>query len=339
MNQFVSTVFLALGGCALVFGLVSCQDDEKGVRVHEPRWESNRVIATESGDSLRVYDPYFDMGDLRLRGQLHCHTVNSDGRLRPNELADLYASKGYDFWTITDHNCITREPSNNRMIWMGNSYEHTASFHACLYRVSHLYSLGEPLNTLGYKVWSEGGYVDYAHPDWNPDAFPYMYQTDAMVSSIQMVNFVEVVNEGFQTTRPFDLMLSMHRRVWAIAVDDLHNLTHLNLGYVEVLARARNADSIWNALRRGNFYATNGPRANLCLSQDGLIRFETDVPAHLMFFGNHGVILKQDSSVNLLTYRIKGDESYVRCEARTVGGGKCYTQAILLLPDSHGSSQ
>lgn len=37
------------------------------------------------------------------KGNLHCHSTNSDGRLTPQDVAELYRSHGYSFLAISDH--------------------------------------------------------------------------------------------------------------------------------------------------------------------------------------------------------------------------------------------
>ena len=37
------------------------------------------------------------------KGNLHCHSTNSDGKLSPMEVAQLYKKNGYNFLAISDH--------------------------------------------------------------------------------------------------------------------------------------------------------------------------------------------------------------------------------------------
>src|SRR5260221_11031337 len=43
-------------------------------------------------------------------GDLHAHTVHSDGALTVSELAVLAARTGLDFLAITDHNTVSHHP-------------------------------------------------------------------------------------------------------------------------------------------------------------------------------------------------------------------------------------
>ena len=43
------------------------------------------------------------------KGNLHCHTTESDGRLSPAEVKEAYRQLGYDFLAITDHRKMTED--------------------------------------------------------------------------------------------------------------------------------------------------------------------------------------------------------------------------------------
>ena len=68
----------------------------------EMAWTQPFII--ENGK--KIVSPYTDEGNW-YKGNIHCHTTNSDGVLSPYQLIVEYANKGYDFLAITDHNYIT----------------------------------------------------------------------------------------------------------------------------------------------------------------------------------------------------------------------------------------
>ena len=49
----------------------------------------------------------FDRPGRWVRACFHCHTVNSDGGMTPEEVVRLYRSRGYDCLGITDHRHVT----------------------------------------------------------------------------------------------------------------------------------------------------------------------------------------------------------------------------------------
>lgn len=44
-----------------------------------------------------------EYGRKWYKGNLHTHTTNSDGRLAPEVVINLYKEAGYDFLALTDH--------------------------------------------------------------------------------------------------------------------------------------------------------------------------------------------------------------------------------------------
>ena len=60
--------------------------------------------------SNKLIDPFSLREDdyLWLRGNLHCHTTNSDGKVAPQKRLDGYVNQGYDFLCLSDHDKITR---------------------------------------------------------------------------------------------------------------------------------------------------------------------------------------------------------------------------------------
>src|SRR6266542_63240 len=112
------------------------------------------------------------------RGNLHCHTINSDGRLTPQETVDWFAAQGYQFLALTDHNTITNPVGlDAHGMCLLTSAEITAAGGE-LGASYHLISLGlQPEATVPPPAWSaaesvawvreQGGVVFVAHPHWS----------------------------------------------------------------------------------------------------------------------------------------------------------------------------
>ena len=41
------------------------------------------------------------------KGNIHCHSTRSDGRLTPAQQVEAYKQHGYDFLLLTEHNVFT----------------------------------------------------------------------------------------------------------------------------------------------------------------------------------------------------------------------------------------
>src|SRR5687767_15892304 len=74
--------FHALAIVAVVYALAACQS-------------SPRPVASQSSAPARWY-----------KGNLHTHSLWSDGDDFPEMISDWYKSRGYDFLAISDHNTL-----------------------------------------------------------------------------------------------------------------------------------------------------------------------------------------------------------------------------------------
>ena len=54
-----------------------------------------------------IESPYDNNSKLWLKGNLHAHTTESDGKRSPQAVVNDYAARGYDFLMISDHDKLT----------------------------------------------------------------------------------------------------------------------------------------------------------------------------------------------------------------------------------------
>ena len=149
-----------------------------------------------------VYNPYKNMKCNKYKGQLHCHTTNSDGKWSVDKLMAKYSEAGYDFITITDHNYITEEPSDlHGMVWLGNSLEDThneAGYQHCnIFRAKSVVNKINVINNTNTVVSMVNDYIklqdavmQYNHPD-----DPVVYVSDEDLDNMPNgISFVEIYN-------------------------------------------------------------------------------------------------------------------------------------------------
>jgi len=178
---------------------------------------------------------------MMLKGQLHTHTTLSDGTLTPQEVADVYASLGYDFLAFTDHDHLLksadlrllREVKSDMILFFG----------------------------IELTVHCSKGYVHVSRIDGDRDVLhifnhPADYDLtlkktmDCMqeVACLYALDAVEVTNHGFYTPQ-FDIDAILYPKV---AADDSHNRLACGRGWIEMDCE-RNRDAIIAAIRRGDF--------------------------------------------------------------------------------------
>jgi hypothetical protein len=173
-----------------------------------------KVIEAEGNDvfyrfnkKVIVYNPYKDHPTNQYKGQMHCHSTNSDGALAPAAVVAKYVGYGYDFMTITDHNYITPNPSPNAdIVWMGNSYEDTwnSAGHQhmnvwncteVINRVNAYTTSNTPLMLVNHYVKQGDSVLSYNHPEYPP-----VYASDDTLANLPIgISFVEIYNSTIQT--------------------------------------------------------------------------------------------------------------------------------------------
>ncbi|WP_255613406.1 PHP domain-containing protein [Pseudogemmobacter faecipullorum] len=219
------------------------------------------------------------------RGNLHTHSNRSDGALEPDEVCRRYRAQGYDFLAITDHYVGHYDyPLIDSRAW--RSADFTTLIGAELHsgamengELWHILAVGLPLDfprigAAGFRADAEqmsgpeiarlaaeaGAFVAIAHPQWSG-----MSLQDAR--SITAAHAVEIYNHSSAVGADrgdgaaiADLLISEGRDVSLIATDDAHlfDPDHFG-GWVMVRARENTPEALLAALKRGDFYSSQGP--------------------------------------------------------------------------------
>lgn len=219
------------------------------------------------------------------RGNLHTHSDLSDGALSVQEVCRRYKAEGYDFISLTDHFVGPYNyPIADTVPFRDDSFTTIlgAELHSGAMEngeLWHILCVGlpadfAPSNSPGHapvpdqetgpeiaaRARQAGAFVAIAHPQWSG-------MTMADARSITSAHAVEIYNHGcaVECDRPdgtfhADMLLSEGRDVTLIATDDahFHAPDHFG-GWVMVKAGANDPELLLAALKRGDFYASQGP--------------------------------------------------------------------------------
>lgn len=295
-----------------------------------------------NGSKYLINNPYAEAKSLHLKGQMHCHTTNSDGADSPTDLVTAYKNAGYDFITITDHDVLTADPGVAGITWLGvgceeNYYGVAPSGHVCGYDLDT-----QSTNTDLQKIFdyhrNNNKLVSFAHP-----SAASFYSNKDQMAELYGFNLLEVYN-GITATEQVDWGLSSGKKFFLIAVDDCHNVTTgvFNEGWVVVHTDTNSKAAILAALREGNFYASTGNDISLSLVGNVLTAASVG-SSNFVFYGKHGRILKTENGVTSSEYTILGDEGYVRVESTLVADSTvAWSQPIfidLIVDDGESESR
>lgn len=237
-----------------------------------------------------------------FRGNCHTHTVLSDGKSTAKEVAQAYRRKGYDFLVLTDHHKAQAsvEGLSTGKFLVINGIE----MHPMVSRkdrsIHHIVGVGVDrtpppgLEEKGFGAdvvrWinRQGGIAIYGHPYW-------LGHTIEQMRTLRSTIGVEVYNSVCESTRGLgdsgphlDMALSDGFRWLAFATDDVHRLDRDGFGgWIMVKARALTQQALMAAIRKGQFYATQGPEIRSIRLRRGLVRVETS-PVRKMAWHSEG---------------------------------------------------
>ncbi len=206
------------------------------------------------------------------KGNLHTHTTNSDGDLSPEETANWYKKRGYDFLAITDHWKISQiEESSSKFLFIKGveigvqKAELGQSYHLVCLDISDVSGLEEevPVQEAIDIVKRKGGDVILGHPSWS-------FLTINDLIPLKGILGMEVFNstcdlgigKGLSSVH-WDDILIRGKRVLGFATDDAHHFTaepfDAGKGWIMVKAEILTKENILQAIREGSFYSSSGP--------------------------------------------------------------------------------
>ena len=175
------------------------------------------------------------------KGNLHTHTTNSDGQKSVEESAALYKAAGYDFLAITDHHKCYMGGEQDGLLLLSGVELHNNGF-SPIRRCYHITGIGlkqpvdipsnSPPQDLVNALREAGAFVTLAHPAWS-------LMTYEEVDALEGIDAIEVWN----------------------GVSGVYSGRGDSSIYLDVLVKTTECteEAIIEALRNGQFYASQGP--------------------------------------------------------------------------------
>ncbi len=222
--------------------------------------------------------PPFSAPGRFWRGNLHTHSNLSDGAWALDDVVNAYKRNGYDFLMMSEHfthhfNYPIADTRHHR----GNDFTTIlgAELHAPVTSAGewwHIVAAGLPLDfapvqkgetgpQIAQRAVDAGAFVGIAHPAWSQ-------LTIEDGRALSFVHAVEIYNHGCAVECDrgdgfflHDQLLNEGHRLSAFATDDAHfkSADHFG-GWVQVKAESLDPDVLLAALKRGDYYASQGPQ-------------------------------------------------------------------------------
>lgn len=221
------------------------------------------------GTQKIIEHPYTGLsGGTWLRGNLHAHTTFSDGQRPAPEVISDYASRGYGFLMLSDHDVFASAESlgqwdSGGMILIPGNEVTAGGPHILHVNASGPVSPQMPRQHVLDAISRDAeSFAVVAHPNWFAN---FDHTTISQLREWTGYAGVEIYNgvigrlEGSPyATNKWDMLLAEGRRVWGFAHDDSHRPGDVELGWNTVCVREKSAPAIVRALREGCFYPSTG---------------------------------------------------------------------------------
>jgi hypothetical protein len=290
-----------------------------------------------------------------LKGNVHTHTLESDGDVPPAEVAQWYREHGYDFLVLTDHDKITRIETPGLLLIPGEEVTDRLPK-----KPLHVNALGvekvvkpqggtTPVEVLQHDidaVRAAGGVPLVNHPNfgWAFGAAELGQLEHAVLFEIASGHPLINAEGPPSTEEMWDELLTRGKRWYGVAVDDSHHFkcpppaSAALPGQAWIVVRAEKSDAklILEALERGDFYASNGVAIEDYVVTEKSMTVTFRVPAgssapryRTTFIGANGRVLAT-TNANPATYAFRGDESYVRAKVTDSNGKSAWLQPAFL---------
>ena len=295
------------------------------------------------------------------KGNLHSHTLNSDGDSTPDDVVQWYREHGYHFVTITDHNYLTSVDGLNALHGADDKFivikgeEVTDRFGEKPIHVNGLdpgsfikppggNSVVNMVQNMVDAIRAARGVPSVNHPNYG-----WAISADEL-GQVQRTRLFEVFNghplvnnlggggvPGLEET--WDRILSSGKLLYGIAVDDAHffkrpedkTVPRPGFGWVHVRAARLEPRAIVDALERGDFYSSTGVEMQAIDVTASVmtitVREERSSKYRIQFIGRQGRVLSE-TTASPATYTFKGDEGYVRAKVIESNGKLAWIQPV-----------
>lgn len=286
----------------------------------------------------RAQKIFGDVSGSWYKGNLHCHSTESDGKKPPADVVAWYKSRGYDFLSLTDHRKVTEVNGDLKFLTIPGVELNTRDVREGRVGLYHVVGIGvssdcdcrvddDPQRLID-AIREAGGLPFVAHPKWSGNIVDEEFLQLENYIGIECLNYASAVeNNTGQGDIYWDMLSLSGKRVFGIATDDSHSLEgDAGGGWLMVKAESLTSQAILEAIEKGHFYASAGPEIHEVTISDGVISVECSQAAaiHFMTGGPRGKSVWADGVLehgaatgDLLeqaSYTLRGTEKFVRIE-------------------------
>lgn len=288
----------------------------------------------------------FDTDKPFFKGNLHCHTTNSDGKLTPEECKAFYREHGYDFLSITDHRKLSEEThmEDGMLVLCGMEMDYYLPG-----EVVHLVGVGlsQELNQHDVSRNMQSyidlanrydGRVIIAHPAWS-------LNTVTTLSGLHGLTAAEIYNSAStypwngdraDSSNVLDAAAAHGTFFNFVASDDSHWYNgEAGRSFTMVQADELTRESLFKAIDEGRFYCSQGPVIRQITVEDEQIHVECSEAERVIFYSNlpwanNRCVANPGMTEASYTAHPENGETFVRIQVMDKEGRSAWSNPILL---------
>lgn len=282
-------------------------------------------------------------GNTRYKVALHMHTTLSDGALSPEDAAKRYKKDGFDVIALTDH-------------WVyGESGELAGVkvFSGCEYNLGKVDTSVDVMHIVGVGMTRKpeldkdtcsrqdvidaikecGGIAILAHPAWSLNTPEHALE----LTGFDATEIYNTVSDVGQSDRPYsgyfvDLLANRGVAYPLVATDDTHMYNGEDdcVSYIMVKAESDSREDILDAIRRGDFYASQGPELHVRREGNRII-VDCSECVKIDFYSNSAWCydkIRRGESLTHAEYKLRDFEKWVRVEVKDKNGKFAWSSVI-----------
>ncbi len=280
------------------------------------------------------------LGKTRYKINLHMHTNLSDGRKTPEEAARLYRMEGYDALCFADHWFYSpARQVEGVSVLSGVEYDCGSDTAEGIFHIVALGCKQEPSVQKGMKpqeiinaIHKAEGLAVVAHPAWS-------LNTPEQILMLSGVDATEIYNtvSGVQSSRRpdssliVDMLATRGCYLPLIASDDTHMYDGSDecKSFVMAEAESDSPEALLDAIRKGRFYASQGPEVHLSL-EEGVAAVKCSPVSEIVFLSN--LVWSRRTFVGEglteAAYKLRPGETFIRAYVTDREGKQAWTQII-----------
>jgi len=172
-----------------------------------------------------------------------------------------------------------------------------------------------------------GGLAIICHPD------TYGFTSDAKLR--QLHGYIGIELGSAQSTHRWDSLLTCRLNraeplVWGFMTDDMHYEFQAGWGVTVVKTAELTSQALLSALETGSFYWGSAPLISDVALVENTLSIMLNTEAEIRFIKSNGETASEASGATA-SYQVRGDEGYIRVEARTASGKVAGTQPFRVI--------